>query len=202
MTPRRPQTTRLSDPNPGPGSYNHKVASHTKAPSYGQGTSQRSSLVKSLSPGPGTYSSPTAKNPGVQFTKDLKQPMPKIETQPGPGQYTLPHRGIEGPNYSLRSRQHIKQIVANPGPGAYNTVNTDTYANKNPSFGLGTEVRNRPNKQASNPGPGQYDTRGKIEGKQYGFGTDKGREKEIKKEHPGFVYNPPSTIANIPKYLA
>ena len=65
MTPRRPQTTRLSDPNPGPGSYNHKVASHTKAPSYGQGTSQRSSLVKSLSPGPGTYSSPTAKNPGV-----------------------------------------------------------------------------------------------------------------------------------------
>ena len=128
--------------------------------------------------------------------------MPKPDAQPGPGSYTIPQRGVEGPNYSLRSRQHIKQVVANPGPGAYDVVSQDTVANKNPSFGLGTETRNRPNKTEGNPGPGQYNTAGKLEGRLYGFGTDKGREKEIKKEHPGYVYNPPSTIANIPKYLA
>ena len=195
-------TTNLRDANPGPGSYDHRVVSQAKAPSYGQGTSQRSNLVKSLSPGPGQYSPSSKPNPGVQFTKDIKTPMQKGEIAPGPGQYTVPHMGIEGPNYSLRSRNNMKKVVANPGPGAYDVVDSDKVANKNPSFRVGSEIRTRPNKVDANPGPGQYEVRGKTEGKHYGFGTDKGREKKQKEDHPGFVYNPPSTIANIPKYLA
>ena len=72
MTPRRPLTVNPRDVNPGPGSYNHKLVSQQNAPSYGQGTSMRTNLVKSLSPGPGQYSPGSKPNPGVQFTKDLK----------------------------------------------------------------------------------------------------------------------------------
>lgn len=90
--------------------------------------------------------------------------------------------------------------MENPGPGAYEITRPEKVSEKAPSFGIGTEVRGK-ERPSLNPGPGMYEVRGKLEGRLYGFGSEK-REKEKKVEHPGFVYNPPSTFANIPKYLA
>jgi hypothetical protein len=114
---------------------------------------------------------------------------------PGPGTYAIPSRAAEGPKYSLYSRsQSTRRADNSPGPGQYEASNLDSTAERSPRYRLGRESRQRHNSTSTYvPGPGQYDVRSKLAGKLYGFGTSK-REKPSKPEHPGFVYDLPSTF--------
>ena len=57
-------------------------------------------------------------------------------------------------------------------------------------------------KSYMSPGPGQYNLRGKLDGPQVGFGTERKKHKVEKSYDPGpGSYQLPGTVGNIPKYL-
>ncbi|OMJ68979.1 hypothetical protein SteCoe_33427 [Stentor coeruleus] len=182
-------TGRKKDKNPenfpGPGSY-ESSRPRAKSPSWSMGKQSRSTKLFALSPGPGAYS---LQNPNSHIISPVigtsqRQFLNNTQKTPGPGAYDSKF-AVGGPKYTIKGREEKRHISTSPGPGHYNQeVNDFSIKDRSPAYKIGLSARSDMKKIYENPGPGQYDTRSKISGPKWGFGSD-GKSKYIKNDMPG-----------------
>jgi len=205
LVPRRPDSALLGGTrNPGPGAYNPSMSLKTSPPAYRIGSATRDSKDRSGTPGPGNYDPRLMSgNQNVKIGTSTRTGLYGNKTTPGPGTYNYGTKVGEGPKYVINPRRDDDANGKNskyiPGPGAYNP-SVDAVKSKNSSIGIGTSSRYDLHPTKANPGPGQYDTRGRLAGPQWGFGTQS-RSQERKSEAPGpGQYKIPHTVGDVPKY--
>ncbi|CAI2366941.1 unnamed protein product [Moneuplotes crassus] len=140
-------------------------ASKKKSPSFSFGTSNRSSIVKRMHPGPGDYAIPSQIASGKRFSMGGRTKLNStlFET-PGPGQYNPSDRITirNDPKFGIGSSQRPSASTTKnlPGPGAYNTEsNGRTRLFKNGKFGSEERIKIR---TKIGPGPGSYKIPTKI----------------------------------------
>jgi len=204
LVPRRPDSAVLGvTRSPGPGAYNPS-SSVRAAPAYRIGSAVRDTRERATTPGPGNYN-PSAVHgkQNIRIGTSTRKGMYEEKNTPGPGAYTHNPKVGEGPKYIMNPRRDDGLVSVEgkliPGPGAYNpSVNLTKHNNS--SVGIGSGNRTEINPTKANPGPGQYDTRGRIGGPKYGFGTGV-RKEESRSVAPGpGQYTLPHTVGDVPKY--
>lgn len=199
---------------PGPGQYNNSNVNYyrPKSPSYKIGTAQRQDLYKFLegNPGPGQYGVNNSTNftrpktPSWIIGKGQRPPLNQVDPSvPGPGNYNIGGLLGKGPKYSIVGKNTYGNKNNDvPGPGQYNS---DSMSNlkKEPAWKIGTGSRDDNIKRVIRegvPGPGMYDSRGKIGGPKYGFGTGKrGYINQSETPGPG-QYHIPCSIVDVNDY--
>jgi len=206
LVPRRPDSAMLSaSRSPGPGAYNPSLSTKNQNPSYRIGSASRDGLGnRNGTPGPGNYDPRAVSgNQNVKIGTSTRSPLSTNNKVPGPGSYQHNPKVGEGPRYIINprrednSKSYTKYV---PGPGAY-TPSVELVKHTGPNVGIGTSNRYDLHPTKANPGPGQYDTRGRLVGPKWGFGSEP-RGKDYKSAVPGpGSYNPPSAIADVPKYV-
>ena len=124
---------------------------------------------------------------------------------PGVGNYNIAKGLGNGPKYSMLGRgnpYNIRNIY--PGPGQYNDT-FDITKTKNPSWKIGTSVRDDELKRIKReglPGPGMYELYDITKNKApiYGFGTEKRGERK-KNDTPGpGQYRIPCSFDDVNEY--
>jgi len=206
LVPRRPDSAIFgASRSPGPGAYNPS-ASVKAAPAYRIGSAvrdTRDTKERASTPGPGNYNISYIKgNQNVRIGTSTRKAIYEERNTPGPGAYTHGSKVGEGPKFIMNPRRDDSSLIVNkfvPGPGAYN-VKVDATKLSNSAVGIGTSNRVEINPTKANPGPGQYDTRGRLGGPKYGFGTGI-RDQEVKNNVPGpGQYKLPHTVGDVAKY--
>jgi len=170
------------------------------------GTAPRSITPKEQAPGPGNYSpSPEKPKFNIVMATSIRRSLNEKSDTPGPGAYAFDLSTNKGPKYGMIPRRddgiHERKDRTSPGPGAYDP-SVDPIKIKNPKVGMGLGIREGPCKPEDGPGPAAYDTRGRIRGPKWGFGSSKRNrsdQKQVAEPGPG-AYNIPPKFADAPKY--
>ncbi|GBM82893.1 Outer dense fiber protein 3 [Araneus ventricosus] len=121
--------------SPGPAAHNREEGDkyiYPTAPSYSMPHSERTKMRAAGTPGPNTYSLPTALGPG-------KTPI------------------VTGPSYSIgkSKREAFTLKPQSPGPAAYGLPPSNVHMNKAPSFFMGRKVA-PPGAASLSPGPAAH----------------------------------------------
>lgn len=204
LVPRRPESALFAAKSPGPGAYNPSLSMKTAPPAYRIGSAVRDSKDRSSTPGPGNYNPHAVSgNQNIKIGTSTRTGLYGNKSTPGPGTYNYGTKVGEGPKYIMNPRRDDDVNTKNsryiPGPGAYNPT-VDLTKSKNSAIGIGTSNRYDFHPTKANPGPGQYDTRGRIGGPKYGFGSEvRGNERKSEVPGPG-QYKLPHTVGDVPKY--
>ena len=200
---------------PGPGQYNSTNTNNyrNRFPAYRIGTAQRRGLYNSINyPGPGQYGPDNCINvvrPKTPAWKIGTEQRPELNqgdrSTPGVGNYNIAKGLGNGPKYSMLGRGNPNNIRnINPGPGQYNDT-FDITKTKNPSWKIGTSVRDdglKRIKREGLPGPGMYEFYDITKNKApiYGFGTEKRGERK-KNDTPGpGQYRIPCSFDDVNEY--
>jgi len=191
---------------PGPGQYNETNINKykSKTPAYRIGTAKRKGLYNSVdNPGPGQYGPENhtnivkPKTPAWKIGTGKRPELnPGEKSTPGVGNYNI-SKGIGGgPKYTIVGKGNPLGIGnKNPGPGQYDDK-TKTIKRKNPSWKIGTSLRDDDLKRIKRdgfPGPGKYEYYDGTKNKSpnYKFGTEKrGNDKKSDTPGPGHYHIP------------
>jgi len=205
MVPRRPDSAMLgASRSPGPGAYNPDGTVGTqKSPAYRIGSASRDGFYgKNGAPGPGNYEPRLVQSTkNIKFGSSVRSPLNGNNKTPGPGSYDLHTKVGEGPKFVMNPRREGDFSTTRyvPGPGAY-TPSVEFTKNTGPNYKVGTSGRSDFTGTKANPGPGQYDTRGRIAGPKWGFGSEL-RGKNDKNVNPGpGAYQHKHYVGDVPKY--
>lgn len=205
MIPRRPDSAMLSaSRSPGPGAYNpNGSVAGTQAPAYRIGSASRDGLYgKSGAPGPGNYEPRLVQSTkNIKFGTSVRSPMSGSNKTPGPGSYDLNTKVGEGPKFVMNPRRDDGGVNSRyiPGPGAY-TPSVEFTKNTGPNYRIGTGNRSDLHSAKANPGPGQYDTRGRLAGPRWGFGSEnRGQNNKNTTPGPG-TYQHKHYVGDVPRY--
>jgi len=149
--------------------------------------------------GPGSYDLDPVEHPphknalkkvrkGASFARSLRGAGQKPNINPGPSEHnTTGVFGTSAPKFSMgmkTNKENSNSMMDTPGPCDYDS-------NMIPKLGathlIGTGKRSDLGigKSYMSPGPGQYNLRGKLDGPQVGFGTERKKHKVEKTYEPG-----------------
>ena len=184
---------------PGPGNYNPKTQKFGNSPNVKIGTSSRSNIFASATPGPGAYNTSgcLTDRPAPKIGTSKRAPLSESVLTPGPGTYEIKSTAVEGPKFSMPGRSPNKAFDNMPGPGHYDhSITEQSIRERAPAYKMGTEARTERPQSAYVPGPGTYSTDVKDKGPKWGFGSQS-RENVFKIDVPGpGTYNMPNSLSN------
>ena len=148
---------------PGPGIYNSDITKvKRQQPIYSFSKEKRILENKDENPGPGAYNQKKFfGEEGKKISMGSKFISKSMELVPGPGQYETDNYNnilVKLPNIKIGTEKRFSDILSeNPGPGAYNYSDNAKYIQlNNPSWKIGTSLRQPLNDITDSPGPGKY----------------------------------------------
>jgi len=202
---RRPDSAMFTSGRyPGPGAYTPSLSDKKGSPAFRIGSASRDTRERAGAPGPGAYEPQNLRGKqNVRIGTSVRDPLNRSGNTPGPGSYDYSQKvGAGGPKYIMNPRRDDNAANTRyvPGPGAY-SPEVGVTRDRNGGVRIGTSNRNNLYDTKANPGPGQYDTRGRIGGPKFGFGSES-RGKDYKSGTPGpGAYEHKSKIADVPAYV-